>query len=53
MQNIFLIVIDAVRHYSSGLDERDRLALFDNLHGKQFITFNKLVVSASAQSCRR
>ena len=46
MRNIFLIVIDAVRHYDSGKDERDRLRLFDELSQNDFLTFNKMVVSA-------
>lgn len=45
-KNVIFIVIDAVRSYSSGLDERDRLEVFDNLIKKEYFVFDKLVVSA-------
>ena len=45
-KNVILIVVDAVRSYKSGRDERDRLDVYNNLTKKNFISFDKLVVSA-------
>lgn len=45
-KNVIFIVIDAVRSYKSGLDERDRLEVFDQLAEREFFVLDKLVVSA-------
>ena len=45
-KNIILIVVDAVRSYKSGRDERDRLDVYNELVDKGFFAFDKLVVSA-------
>lgn len=46
--NILHIVVDAVRYYDSGKDERDRLPVFDKYSyvDSGFVTFEKMVVSA-------
>jgi len=45
-KNVIFIVVDAVRSYKSGNDERDRLDVYDSLADDGFISFDKLVVSA-------
>ena len=40
-KNVILIVVDAVRSYKSGRDERDRLDVYNNLTKKNFISFDK------------
>jgi hypothetical protein len=44
--NLILIVVDAVRSYKTGKDERDRLDVYNNLTKEGYYAFNKLVVSA-------
>ena len=39
-KNVILIVVDAVRSYKSGRDERDRLDVYNNLTKKNFIVIN-------------
>lgn len=45
-KNVILIVVDAVRSYKTGKDEKDRLNIYDNLTDQGFISLDKLVVSA-------
>ena len=44
--NIILIVVDAVRSFKTGKDERDRLDIYNKLTENGFYAFDKLVVSA-------
>tara|TARA_B100001093_G_scaffold514714_1_gene589378 strand:+ start:463 stop:2079 length:1617 start_codon:yes stop_codon:yes gene_type:complete len=46
MSNVILIVVDAVRHYKSGLDERDRLDVYSELKNDRYLEIDRLVVSA-------
>ncbi len=43
--NIILIIIDAVRSIETGLDERDRLKVFSELKDRDYLEFDKMVVS--------
>lgn len=43
--NIILIIIDAVRSIETGLDERDRLKVFSELKDRNYLEFDKMVVS--------
>lgn len=45
-KNVIFIVVDAVRSYKSGCDERDRLDVYDELNNYGFVSFEKMVVSA-------
>ena len=44
--NIILIVVDAVRSFKTGKDEKDRLDIYNKLTENGFYAFDKLVVSA-------
>ena len=44
-KNIIWIVIDCVRNYQSGLDDRDKLDVMYKLE-KEFVSFEKMMVSA-------
>ena len=43
MNNVILIVVDAVRHYKSGLDERDRLDVYSELKNDRYLEIDRLV----------
>jgi len=44
-KNIYWFIIDSVRHYKTGLDDRDRIGIFDEL-GKDAVEFQNCVTGA-------